>query len=96
MADRMCVYGNCDKRAGAVTININGGGRGLGERPAFCCAEHAGLYLLKYAFRIEGMNDAANKLRLASEVDAYLQPVTTHYSGEPVSAADLRKYGTIR
>lgn len=74
-AGRMCFYGSCDKNAGSVTVNIHGGGKGMGERPAFCCAEHAGLYLLKYAFRIEGMNDAANKQRLASEVDSYLQPV---------------------
>ena len=42
MKDRLCGYGNCENETVKVTVNYNG------ERLAFCCAEHAALWLLHY------------------------------------------------
>jgi hypothetical protein len=40
--DRLCDYGNCEKTRVAVTVNYHNE-----ERPAFCCGEHAALWLLQ-------------------------------------------------
>jgi len=42
MKDRLCDYGDCEETKVAVTVNFKNE-----ERPAFCCAEHAALWLLK-------------------------------------------------
>ncbi len=38
----MCQYGNCTSEDITVTVNFRGE-----ERPAFCCGEHAALWLLR-------------------------------------------------
>lgn len=42
--ERMCAYASCQETKVAVTVNTGD------ERPAFCCAEHAGLWLLRQSF----------------------------------------------
>lgn len=41
MKARLCEYGNCQNDNVEVTANYRNE-----ERPAFCCGEHAGLYLI--------------------------------------------------
>lgn len=64
MAERMCEYGDCQETKIVVSVNDR-----VGEvRPGFCCAEHAGLWLLRYAWMTEGKREEsfagliANKL----------------------------------
>jgi hypothetical protein len=45
--ERMCDYGNCEETKVAVTVNFKNE-----ERPAFCCAEHAAMWLLKRDSRL--------------------------------------------
>lgn len=43
MIKRLCAYGNCRNDDVTVTVNHR---QGL-ERPAFCCEEHAALWLIR-------------------------------------------------
>lgn len=45
MTERICQYGNCENTRVEITVNY----RTAGERPAFCCAEHAALWLMERA-----------------------------------------------
>jgi hypothetical protein len=40
----MCQYGNCQSTNIRVTVNVIGE-----ERPAFCCEDHAALWLIRKA-----------------------------------------------
>lgn len=71
--ETLCRYGNCDKPGKGVSINLRNDIKGLGERPTFCSAEHAALWLLKHALRIDGAGDAATKVRLMTAADLALE-----------------------
>lgn len=73
---RMCSYGNCERpveKNGASSVNVRSEFSGCGERPAFCCMEHAGLYLLRQAHIIEHNRSADAKRRLVSQINTELR-----------------------
>jgi hypothetical protein len=55
--ERMCEYGNCTSTDIAVTVNYR-----KEQRPAFCCAEHAALWLLRTVLRLRGRHDAYTRI----------------------------------
>lgn len=66
--ETLCRYGNCDKPGNGVSINLRHAVKGLGERPTFCCAEHAALWLLRQVHRVEGTGTASEKERIIHTV----------------------------
>ncbi len=42
--ERLCKYGSCHSTDVRVTVHVLGD---PSERPAFCCADHAGMWLLR-------------------------------------------------
>lgn len=71
----MCRYGNCEKPVGknGVSVNVRSEISGCGERPSFCCMEHAGLWLLREAHTINHNRSADAKRRLVSQVNCDLR-----------------------
>jgi hypothetical protein len=61
-----CQYGNCTKTKIAITVND----KDSHERPAFCCREHAALYLLRRAWQYEGPQARSCADQIAATVDA--------------------------
>lgn len=64
--ERMCQFGNCTETTVQVTVNTGD------ERPAFCCPEHAGLWLLRESWK-RGTRTQQAATEFASRVIGALQ-----------------------
>lgn len=58
----MCEYGNCEETQTPIRVNISD----RQERARFCCLEHAGLWLLRQSWMLEGSRDEFTSQRLAN------------------------------
>jgi hypothetical protein len=71
--ETMCAYGNCHELGDGISVNVRSNIKGCGERKTFCCAEHAGLWLLKRAYRIDNQPTASERERIIHTVAGDLE-----------------------